>query len=123
MAIWCLTIYLWGYTPLGQLCKFPVLLIHFQEHKEENKNLSVSDFFKLHYFNSEASGNSHEENTKLPFKTFDINTALSIVILNEPLIFTSEKEGIIKQKSLKYPKRDYQYYKHYLSTIWQPPQA
>ncbi|MBC7411451.1 MAG: hypothetical protein H7331_03225 [Bacteroidia bacterium] len=54
-------------TPLAQLSKLPVLIAHYTEHQNENKQLSFIDFVKLHYNNTNC-GQEDKHHEQLPFK-------------------------------------------------------
>lgn len=121
LAIFFLHVYALGATPIGQICKLPTLVEHFQKHQNENKGLSILSFLKMHYFNGDPIDADHEEDMKLPFKTIDFNTSISISSITDIHIFTREKQDFLQQKIVKNPQTENWYANTYLDTIWQPP--
>lgn len=54
-------------TELGQLLKLPILVDHYRQHRQEEKELAFSDFLIGHYQASEPDLD-YEQDMKLPFK-------------------------------------------------------
>ena len=123
IPIFLLSIYLISLTELSQLMKLPMLVEHYLEHKEENKNLSVLGFLYIHYAQKNVKDADYEKDMKLPFKT--PNTLLSSVEI-APVLFGSEKFIL---KPIPSDSKQYSFYseKHlssaYLASIWQPPKS
>ncbi|MBU3676661.1 MAG: hypothetical protein FGM54_05710 [Chitinophagaceae bacterium] len=69
LAILFLGLYLTTTTELHELFKLPLLYFHFNEHKSENKNLSLSAFLHQHYSHHQDHDNDWQKDSKLPFKT------------------------------------------------------
>ena len=71
-------------TELHQVLKLPVLIVHFQEHRALNKEISLLDFFIDHYVDQIILDNDDQRDSQLPFKTTHcVNT--TIVALSEPV--------------------------------------
>lgn len=123
IPIFLLSIYLISLTELSQLMKLPMLVEHYLEHKEENKNLSVLGFLYIHYAQKNVKDADYEKDMKLPFKT--PNTLLSSLEI-APVLFGSEKFIL---KPIPSDSKQYSFYseKHlssaYLASIWQPPKS
>ena len=62
---------LFSQAELHQLMKLPSLLEHYAEHRSADQQLSFANFLNLHYFNQEHSANSHNHDSRLPFKAHD----------------------------------------------------
>lgn len=118
-----LSIYLISLTELSQLIKLPMLVEHYIEHKEKNKNLSVLDFLIMHYSQNNVKDADYDKDMKLPFKT--PNTLLSSVEI-APVLFASNN---LLLKSIPSDSKQFSFYseKHlssaYLASIWQPPKS
>jgi hypothetical protein len=54
-------------TELGQLLKLPLLVDHFQQHRQVEKELAFIDFLLTHYEAGEPDAD-YEQDMKLPFK-------------------------------------------------------
>ena len=116
--------YMCNATELVQLFKLPVLIEHYNEHKENDNKLSFLDYLVLHY-SDENSDHDHNDNDghkeKLPFKTADFSINLSVIyaaqheisVVNKPLEAVNYSAGLY-------------YYNYFLpyqiqTDIWQPP--
>ena len=62
--------YLFSATELHELLKLPILVAHFEEHRSENKELSLIDFLAEHYGGANELDQDWQKDSKLPFKTF-----------------------------------------------------
>lgn len=98
-----------------------MLIKHYVEHKEVNKNMSFIQYLALHYSGNTVYDEDYEDDQKLPFKSID-NFVVSVV----PAIITQ----IDQELTLKIyffdnpaPVNHSSGFLHnaYLSAIWQPP--
>jgi hypothetical protein len=123
IPIFLLSLYLISLTELSQLIKLPMLVEHYSEHKEKNKNLSVLDFLYMHYSQNNVKDADYDKDMKLPFKS--PNTLLSSLEI-APVLFASEN---LLLKPIPSDSKQYTLYseKHlssaYLASIWQPPKS
>ncbi len=106
-------------TQLWQLLKIPVLVAHFQEHKKENKNISIARFLQLHYANGNKRDKDYDRDMQLPYKTVDINTFCFEFIPIQPFV-------PIPLKVYNFPKpvfgiKEVNYAHQIGNNIWQPP--
>jgi hypothetical protein len=69
IAIFLLVTYLFGATDACQLLKLPLLVLHFQKHKEENPRITLASFIKIHYIEPQPMDADYAEDMQLPFKT------------------------------------------------------
>lgn len=58
---------------------------HFMEHQSANKDLSLMDFLKQHYFNGDVKDGDYDQDMKLPFKSHDF-TQISSLHFSVPAI-------------------------------------
>jgi hypothetical protein len=121
IAIFFLSIYLLGTTPIGQLCKLPLLFEHFQEHQLENKNLSFISFLKMHYFNGDPKDADYDKDMKLPFKTVDFNSSACACVVFENPTFKLDNPRITKLVVKNLSKSKSWHSNSCLNAIWQPP--
>lgn len=54
-----------------ELLKLPILIEHYKEHKNLNKDIDFIDFMSIHYFSRTIIDDDYEKDTKLPFKSND----------------------------------------------------
>lgn len=121
LAVSLLFIHLFTATELYQLLKFPLLLQHFSEHKQQESDLSFWSFLKVHYADNIVADEDHDQDMKLPFKSDDgcINTSITAVIacpLSEMILkpFTNPTKIFFSYSESFLPSS-------FLSNIWQPP--
>ena len=120
-AIFFFTIYLFSTTEIHQLLKLPLIFEHFSEHQKENKQISITEFLKIHYLNSAVKDKDYDKDMQLPFKSADdcissISPAFVPVTIQhtdaELIDISPEKIFFLKDKVLL---------SSYLANIWQPP--
>lgn len=121
LALFFLFTFLSANTPFGEVIKLPVLIQHYIEHEELQKNISFLDFLKEHYSNTTSHPvfpQHHHDN--LPLKTLNEHsiTIASCIptfkIIFEPIFFESDQTTTpLYQEG--------NFINNYLSQIWQPP--
>lgn len=103
-----------------ELCKLPILVKHFEDHKQHDRSIGMLHYLVLHYF--EEQGNDHDaaEDNQLPFKSTD-SVPLSFISIVPPgfinLVSTMHiihTLPILKRNLFFLPCA-------FLSKIWQPP--
>lgn len=109
-------------TPLHEVLKFPLLVSHFLEHKEEDHSMSLLKFLHIHYTQKTVVDADYDKDMQLPFK--DCST---------PIFFTlstlSNKYQIPihlpapESKKLFSVKSDAFLSSALPDKIWQPPRA
>ena len=120
ISLFCL--YLFSTTEMYQLLKMPLLLEHYFDHREENKDLTLFQFLNIHYTNPHPKDLNEAKDRQLPFKSHS-NCAYSIsanCIVSES--FT------LKRPETELPVKGAVYKNPFLrntlvSQIWQPPRV
>ena len=117
IAYFLISVFMCANTSIGQLLKVPNLIEHYNEHKNELTNDSISfiDYIVSHYSKNADNNHDHED---LPFKTLDnsSNTLFAFSIITyqiqvvNPLISTQKK--FFYNKSFK---------SNLIASIWLPP--
>ncbi len=120
-AILLLSIYLITATQLNQLLKLPKLVEHYFEHKALNSNLSLSQFFSIHYTHGDVMDDDYEEDMKLPFKTQSICYTISILEKIPTIEFQVLIQEFEVQKSVSFYSHNFTTASN-LDNIWRPPQ-
>lgn len=115
-----LTSYLFGTTEVEQLLKLPVLFEHYAEHRQENSNISFTDFLYMHYADTDHNDVDQDRDMQLPFKTNCSQLAHGLSPCFPPSTGLSLSASIADASTL-YFARDVDVPSAYLSSIWQPP--
>lgn len=79
IAIFLLSIYLFGTTEAYQALKLPLLIEHYVKHKHENPRLTMLGFLRLHYSDKAVFDADYRQDMRLPFKTQDNTSVFSAV--------------------------------------------
>lgn len=53
---------------LNNFSRLPVIFIHFAEHLEKNRSITLFDFLSMHYSGSDSVDSDNEKDKQLPFK-------------------------------------------------------
>jgi len=69
IAILLTSIYLFGTTEAYQALKLPLLIEHYIQHKQEDPQLTLLGFLKLHYSGKTVFDADYQQDMRLPFKT------------------------------------------------------
>ena len=64
-------VYMFSATATKELLKLPVLVEHFYDHQDENKNIRLPAFLVMHYFLEDGTDKDAAEDKQLPFKSAD----------------------------------------------------
>ncbi len=118
-----LALYLLSATEAHQLLKIPVVFQHLNEHKKEDKNISLLQFLAMHYLHGSPKDKDYDRDMQLPFKTAGDCVAtvtpafvpVSVELSIEPPVILSSRED--------FTRPDQFILSAYRSTIWQPPKA
>lgn len=108
-------------TELGQLCKLPLLVQHYAEHKAENNSLSLIQFLYMHYGHDEVRNGDDDKDMKLPFKTPSVSVNAVFIAMTPTIQFLG---GLHNKEILptKYTLYRAFFYSSTLDAIWRPPQ-
>ncbi|WP_291274046.1 hypothetical protein [Flavobacterium sp.] len=115
-----LCVYLFSMTEVHQLLKMPLLVEHYLEHKQENKQLSLLSFFEMHYLNGQHLDSDHDKDMQLPFKNFQDNHPNVVLALPESVEFIPPY--VFPQDVMVLNFNEHQIFiSNFLTSIWQPP--
>jgi hypothetical protein len=121
LAILLLSVHLMGNTELGQLLKFPQLVNHFIQHRQENTDLSFVEFLVMHYAGDDGTKEDDDYDRQLPCHNVNqstVNIAYSPMVNETPLIkdfFFTQNEYSDNMLSVTFPK--------HVTLILQPPRS
>jgi len=117
IAYFLISVFMCANTSIGQLLKVPNLIEHYNEHKNELTNDSISfiDYIVSHYSKNADNNHDHED---LPFKTLDnsSNTLFAFSIITYQIQVV--KSIISTQKKFFYNKS---FKSNLIASIWLPP--
>lgn len=105
----------------GEWLKFPMLLDHYREHREELQTTDFFDFLSQHYGNQEHESFHHRHEGKLPFKS---GLAISLVysmMAEIPMDILLPSRTLQPEISSLPFSIQSPYCHSILSSIWQPP--
>jgi hypothetical protein len=121
LAITFLALYVFTSTEFHEIMKLPNLVSHYNEHKEENKNLTLWKFLCIHYAHGDVFDDDRDKDMKLPYKSTDCH-ASSLVITLPP---THHYELPFNHSFEEEKKQNIYYHNTFCSdnfqSIWQPP--
>lgn len=66
-----ISVYMLSFAELHNIARFPVLLSHFNEHKQHNPQISFWAFIKQHYFSPMVQDEDYKRDRELPFRDSD----------------------------------------------------
>lgn len=114
--------YLFATTEASQLLKLPVIIQHFREHRQQNKDISFFEFLDMHYMHGSPKDQDYNRDMQLPFKKTNHHLVTSPV--TEPrFLFVPEPVPIaFKRQSFIIRNEDSAIPQH-RPDIFQPPRA
>ncbi|WP_374540438.1 hypothetical protein [Flavobacterium sp.] len=115
-----LCVYLFSMTEVHQLLKMPLLVEHYLEHKQENKQLSLLSFFEMHYLNGQHLDSDQDKDMQLPFKNFQDNHPNVVLALPEQITFF-EPQPAVQDELIPNFNESQVFISSFLTSIWQPP--
>lgn len=115
--------YLISSTELRQLLKFPLLLQHYAEHRQQNNVLSLIDFLAMHYNDENIIDLDYSKDQQLPFKSKTGYTGTVLSIGVPAPFFATAPKPVHSLDIKRYIPNDYIISAVVLSSIWQPPRS
>jgi hypothetical protein len=107
-------------TSFGEMVKVPFLFNHFNEHKNENNDITFINFLFQHYMeesDADLQDPDFSEDSKLPFKADEtIHTHIAPFILN-----SFKQNTVLISENIFFVEVDYQPVFSFSPQIWQPP--
>jgi len=105
---------------LYQLVKLPVLVQHYQEHRQRDQSVDLLDFLSMHYWGKDIDDNDQEKDNQLPFKAFNkevlehFSTPVKTFALKSIVHFYESDFPLTGEAYLPDPK---------LAALFRPPRA
>jgi hypothetical protein len=117
-----LFLYLTSFTELKEFLKLPVLVEHYFEHQESNKNLTLISFLAIHYNEDNSKFPDFKKDMKLPFKSHEncVNSVIGIYVPHSTFFVDFSLNHFVENVSRSIFD-ELIYTSHFLSSIWQPP--
>ncbi|MCA0347875.1 MAG: hypothetical protein R2805_12755 [Flavobacterium sp.] len=121
IAICFLFLYAFSATELHEYLKLPQLVMHFNEHQQEEKDMTLWAFLCQHYAHGNVFDGDRDKDMKLPFKSNDCSSAIVITTIPSILYFE-----ILNNTSFFKKKTPNNFYTNSFcsinyGSIWQPP--
>ncbi len=123
LSISLLSIFLVSATELYQLVKLPLMVEHFKEHRQEDKDITLWAFLCMHYDYAAKPDEDYAKDMTLPFKANDsmINATIADFV---PTTFYISPAKKTYASSVQFVTFDEQHISSsFLSNIWQPPKS
>lgn len=121
LAIFFLFTFLSANTAFGEVLKLPMLIQHYLEHTNEDKDVTIFNFLVQHYtggINHDHREN-HNHHDQLPFKAIDGHFSSVVSIVAPPFVISHNTLVVTVVKLPAYSQQNYS--NTYLNSIWQPP--
>ena len=100
-----------------------MLVEHFMEHRQENKDLSFIAFLDIHYAHGSPKDADYDKDMKLPFKSIANSNIASISFCSPIPYFKENPVFYFAGDKNQFPDYSFTYSSAYLSAIWQPPKS
>ncbi len=122
IALILFAVYLISSTELRELAKLPVLIQHFNEHRQLDRQITFAEYLTDHYNNLPHTDNDEERDNQLPFKRVDSNVMFSPVIPPTGIIALRKPVTPIASDEL-FSRNVHFFPSATVSKIWQPPRS
>jgi hypothetical protein len=98
----------------------PILIEHYQEHKQRDASINVIQFLSLHYWGEDLNDDDQEQDMKLPFKKVDSSFSQPAIPLAK---IRFNNPHILSINSIKPIFRDCMFLQPSLESLFRPPQV
>lgn len=115
--------YLISSTELRQLLKFPLLVKHYAEHKEQNNNLGLLQFLAMHYNDEGIIDLDYSKDQQLPFKSQAGYTGAVLSAFEPTPFYLLIPKAEIALPVVHAISNESFISSTFRSSIWQPPKA
>jgi hypothetical protein len=106
-----------------ELLKLPAFVIHFLEHKKENRDITLLEFLDIHYMHGNVKDKDYDRDMTLPFKSGDVClTCSAIAFIPFSIPKFSFKSFTTVVEKLLFSEVSVASFQS-LSNIWQPPKV
>ena len=118
-----LVVFLVASTELNQFLKLPLLVEHYNEHKDNDGKTDFISFLYIHYSGTHPDNGDSEKDAQLPFKSCQSTLQFSAPIPSSTQLIkiTSDYARMVEKVYALY--KDVSLMAQYLSSIWQPPKT
>ncbi len=118
-VVFLTTLFFISNTEFHELLKVPVLIAHYLEHKSETPDLTLAQFFSIHYNSNNTKDEDYARDSQLPFKTTEHLSSSVTVFLSH---FTVKLPVPYLNNNVELPFYRASFVSfQLLSNIWQPP--
>lgn len=122
IALILFAIYAISSTELREIAKLPVLIQHYNEHRQLNHSITFSQYLVDHYNNLPHTDNDQERDNQLPFKQVD-STVMSSPAIPPSSAINLKRPVMSVVKDVLFPRNDQFIPSGNFSKIWQPPRS
>lgn len=84
---------------LNHFSKLPLLVVHYIDHHERDHGIDFMTFLDMHYFGHDANDHDETEDSKLPLKSFNLNSLQPLTLFPSgvSIVFHPHFYPIIRQ--------------------------
>jgi hypothetical protein len=114
-------LFLFNATAFNQVFKLPVLIAHYQEHRQQDERIGFLDFLSMHYWGKDLNDNDQDRDNQLPFKSIGSLAAFQPAIpVTQPLLAKHDpyqiqlRQPLFQENNLPNPA---------LSSLFRPPRS
>lgn len=113
---------LFSMTPFKEVLKAPLLVMHYIDHRSEMPDMTLGQFFLLHYASDVKIDKDFAQDQQLPFKSLDYQH-LPIFIVNETQFVRMPISNILQSTTEKVTNSHYLFFVKdaILSGVFHPP--
>lgn len=115
-------LYFFGATEAYQLCKLPLLIQHYQQHKAQNASMSFMAFINEHYAEKLVIDDDFQQDMQLPFKTHNADSChVFFATVPAPFFCISHTPVIIASTVVFTVQNEQVNYRMHTNDVFQPP--
>jgi hypothetical protein len=123
VSLFLLVAHLFATLGLGELLKLPVFFAHLSEHRQENPELTISEFLVIHYASGNPIDEDYDRDMQLPFKKAQTNTSvLAYISLTNEVAWPTQKWVMVFCPKNIWADGAHNLIQSYFHSFWQPPE-
>jgi len=108
-------------TSLYQLSKIPVLIQHYQEHRQLDKTVDLLEFLSMHYWGTDRNDDDDDRDRQLPFKEFPSHLQLNLYVPTQKQVVVATT---VRYRPVRFPVLQNNLLPNpSLSSLFRPPKA
>lgn len=124
MARMLVVICLFSFSPMKELVKAPLVVVHYFEHLADYPEMTWDQFYFMHYTMPIHFDDDYEQDRQLPFKTYEYQQLPVFVIAEKNELLSTENEVVyVLKKKLETNHSIFIVKEAHLDGVFHPPQV